>query len=138
MNEIVRPPATDPSGAWNASPTNSTSIARESQETGQIATALVSALSKLRSPPRNRSVQVSTRGGGKYSFRYATLDKILDMARPVLAAEGLALSKPISTNAKGGLFLVRRLLNGSAEWMEPPTPLPPPGGDPKSSGPPVT
>ncbi len=138
MNEIVRPPSSDPNSGWNASPTNSISIARESSETGQIAAALVSALSKLRNPPRNRSVEVSTRGGGKYSFRYATLDKILDMARPVLAAEGLVLFQPISTNEKGGLVLVTRLLHRSGEWMETSIPLPTPGGDPQSFGSAVT
>jgi hypothetical protein len=136
MNEIVRQPAADPN--WNGSPTHSVSIARESPETGQIAFALVSALSKLRNPPRNRSVEVSTRGGGKYSFRYATLDKILDMARPVLAAEGLVLFQPISTNEKGGLVLVTRLLHRSGEWMETSIPLPTPGGDPQSFGSAVT
>ncbi len=138
MNEIVRPPSSDPNSGWNTSPTHSVSIARESPETGQIAAALVSALSKLRNPPRNRAVEVSTRGGGKYSFRYATLDKILDMARPVLAAEGLALFQPISTNEKGGLVLVTRLLHRSGEWMETSIPLPAPGGDPQSFGSAVT
>lgn len=138
MNEIVRPPASDPNGAWNSSPTHSVSIARESPETGQIASALVSALSRLRNPPRNRSVEVSTRGGGKYAFRYATLDKILDLARPVLAAEGLVLFQPISTNEKGGLVLVTRLLHRSGEWMETSIPLPAPGGDPQSFGSAVT
>ena len=138
MNEIVRPPSSDPNAGWNASPTHSVSIARESPETGQIAAALVSALSKLRNPPRNRSVEVSTRGGGKYSFRYATLDKILDLARPVLAAEGLVLFQPISTNEKGGLVLVTRLLHRSGEWMETSIPLPVPGGDPQSFGSMVT
>ena len=68
MNEIVRPPASDPNSGWNASPTHSVSIARESNETGQIAAALVSALSGLRNPPRNRSVEVSTRGGVSASY----------------------------------------------------------------------
>ena len=138
MNEIVRPPSSDPNAGWNATPTHSVSIARESPETGQIAAALVSALSKLRNPPRNRSVEVSTRGGGKYAFRYATLDKILDLARPVLAAEGLVLFQPISTNEKGGLVLVTRLLHRSGEWMETSIPLPAPGGDPQSFGSAVT
>jgi len=139
MNEIVRPAPTDHEAtAWNASPTRSLSIARESSETGQIAAALVAALGRLRNPPRNRSVEVSTRGGGRYGFRYATLDKILDMARPVLAEEGLVLFQPISTNEKGGLVLVTRLLHRSGEWMETSIPLPAPGGDPQSFGSVVT
>ena len=139
MNEIVRPAPTDHEAtAWNASPTRSLSIARESSETGQIAAALVAALGRMRNPPRNRSVEVSTRGGGRYGFRYATLDKILDMARPVLAEEGLVLFQPISTNEKGGLVLVTRLLHRSGEWMETSIPLPAPGGDPQSFGSAVT
>ena len=111
---------------------------RAQQAAGQIAAALVSALSKLRNPPRNRAVEVSTRGGGRYSFRYATLDKILDMARPVLAEEGLALFQPISTNEKGAMVLVTRLLHRSGEWMETSIPLPTPGGDPQAFGSAVT
>ena len=140
MNELTPPNANAYtfSPPLSGAPQHVPSVARESAETGQIAFALVSALSKLRNPPRNRSVEVSTRGGGKYSFRYATLDKILDMARPVLSAEGLVLFQPITTNDKGGLVLVTKLLHRSGEWMETTIPLPAPGADPQSLGSAIT
>jgi hypothetical protein len=138
MNEVMRPGPSDPGAGWSGPPANSVSVVRESQETAQIAAALVSALSKLKNPPRNRSVEVSTKGGGRYSFRYATLDKILDAARPVLAAEGVALYQPISTNERGGLVLLTRLLHRSGEWMETSIPLPSPGSDPQGFGSAVT
>ena len=50
------------------------------------------------------------------------LDKILDMARPVLAEEGLVLFQPISPNEKGGLALVSASGTGAASGrtLDPP------------------
>ena len=75
---------------------------------------------------------------GQYGFRYATLDKILDMARPVLAEEGLILFQPITTNDKGALVLTTRLLHRSGEYMETSMPLPAAGADPQTLGSAIT
>ena len=49
---------------------------RESSDIAKLAHALVQAQKVLANPPRNREVEVRTKTGGKYTFRYATLDQI--------------------------------------------------------------
>lgn len=106
---------------------------RESADIAKIAPALVRAQGAMASPPRNRSVQVRTQTGGAYTFSYATLDKITDMMRDALAANGLCVLQPI-VNTERGAVLVTRLLHESGQWMECEIPLPPLGSSPQAFG----
>lgn len=64
------------------------------EKTNSVA-ALFSALAKaqgeFKSIEKNREVQIQTRQGGTYKFRYADLEEILSKTRPALASNGLAL-----------------------------------------------
>lgn len=53
--------------------------------------ALARAMGEMPSIPRNKTVLVRTKTGGTYTFKYAPLDTILAVLRPVLAANGLAV-----------------------------------------------
>ena len=107
----------------------------ETEPSKDLSSALVAAIARMRNPPRNRSVEVSTRGARNTDSGTPTLDKILDMARPVLAEEGLILFQPITTNDKGALVLTTRLLHRSGEYMETSMPLPAAGADPQTLAP---
>ena len=96
---------------------------RESSDIAQIAAALVRAQAALDSPPRNREVEVRTKTGGKYTFRYATLDKIMETIRQALGGNGLCVLQPIVSTQRGPV-LVTRLLHESGQWMECEIPLP--------------
>ena len=90
---------------------------RESSDIAQIAAALVRAQAALDSPPRNREVEVRTKTGVKYTFRYATLDQIMDAARPALGEAGLCVLQPIVSTEKGPV-LVTRLVHESGQYAE--------------------
>ena len=96
---------------------------RESSDIAQIAAALVRAQAALDSPPRNREVLVRTKTGGTYTFRYATLDKIMETIRAALGGNGLCVLQPIVSTQRGPV-LVTRLLHESGQWMECEIPLP--------------
>lgn len=85
---------------------------RESSDIAQIAAALVRAQAALDSPPRNREVLVRTKTGGTYTFRYATLDKIMETIRAALGGNGLCVLQPIVSTQRGPV-LVTRLLHES-------------------------
>ena len=95
---------------------NTQSLERESATTGAIIPAMVAAFADIPNPPRNKSVRVTT-DEGSYTFRYATLDKIIDGARQPLKANGLWITQPIVT-IKGHMLLVTRVLHTSGEWNE--------------------
>lgn len=140
MNEIVR---TQESGEPQMSGMvnlraycDHNSKMRESNDIAQIAPALVRAQAAMENPLRNRSVQVRTQAGS-YQFRYATLDRITDMTRRVLAENGLCILQPIVSTERGPA-LVTRLLHESGQWMECEVALPPLGQNPQAFGSVVT
>ena len=140
MNEIMRPQDSDAPALTGAVTLRAycdhNSKMRESADLSKIAPALVRAQAAMENPARNRSVQVRTQGG-TYSFRYATLDRITDMARRVLAANGLCVLQPIVSTERGPALLTR-LLHESGQWMECEIPLPPLGNNPQAFGSVVT
>ena len=110
---------------------------RESADISKIAPAIVRAQARMESPARNKSVQVRTQAGPSYTFRYATLDKINDMLRPILAECGLCVQQPVVSTERG-LVLLTRLLHESGQWQESEVPLPPPGANWQAFGSAVT
>lgn len=60
-----------------------------------LAAALAAAHAEITNPSKNRTVAVKMREGGTYTFSYATLDHILDHARPVLAKNGLCILQEV-------------------------------------------
>lgn len=76
----------------------------EEQTTDKVA-ALYAALAKAQGEfkpiEKNREVQIQTRQGGAYKFRYADLEEILSKTRPALAANGLALIQLMETTEAG-------------------------------------
>lgn len=84
-----------------------------SEQIDKLAEALAVAEVELKNPQRNRTVKVRTKSGQEYRFRYATLDEILDVVRPVLSKHGLALIG--SVNGDG---YTARLAHSSGQWVE--------------------
>jgi hypothetical protein len=78
----------------------------------ELAAALAKAQSEFPKIPRDRTVEVATRSGGKYKFAYAPLDTIMDKIRPVLKSNGLAFMQSLN-----GESLSTTLLHTSGEWL---------------------
>lgn len=88
-----------------------------SSELNELAAALAVAQGKFQNPDRNRTVKVKTKAGGEYSFKYATLDSILEMLRPIMADSGLAVVQP-ATTSDGAVIVETRLMHSSGQWLE--------------------
>ncbi len=85
--------------------------------------ALAGALSKAQGefPPieLSREVEVVMKSGGKYRFKYAPLDELIEKTRPVMAANGLALSQLV-----GAEGITTILMHASGEWIKETLPFP--------------
>lgn len=90
---------------------------KTSEAINELATALAKAQGSFSNPERNRTVTVQTKTGGKYTFDYATLDAILEMARPHLSTNGLALIQPVTIEGEW-VLVTTRLMHGSGQWIE--------------------
>jgi hypothetical protein len=94
-----------------------------SENIEQLVQALALAQAKIRSPERNREVKVTPKSGGQgYSFRYATLDHIIDMVRLPLTENGLWFTQIMKLD-EGTYILDTRLMHGSGQWIACQTPL---------------
>lgn len=95
-----------------------------SEEIDQLVKALTLAQAKITAPIRNRTVKVTPRDHSKlsYSFKYATLDHIIEIIRPELTANGLWFTQ-IMKEDQGTYILDTRLLHGSGQWIACQTPL---------------
>lgn len=63
---------------------------------GALFTALAAAQSRFKAIPETKTVTVSTRQGRSYSYQYADLSSIIDIVRPALNREKIALSQTVS------------------------------------------
>lgn len=79
--------------------------------------ALASAQGKFDALVRSRTVRVSMRTGGSYSFDYAPLEEVLGACLPALNANGLSLMQPLARNAAGSWVLHTILAHKSGSWM---------------------
>lgn len=90
---------------------------------GKLYAALAKAQQSFKPIPRNREVEVTTKAGQKYKFRYATLDAVIDATREALASNGLA-QVCIIGNGK----ITVTLAHESGESVSSSLPLPDPAG----------
>jgi hypothetical protein len=111
---------------------------RQSEETKELVAAFTEAQTKFTALKKDRAVEVQTRGGGKYSFGYATFDELVDMIRSAFKENGLSFMQPITTDASGNLILVTRLQHKSGQWQESHIPLPKIGNEYQAFGSAVT
>src|SRR5690349_13538481 len=87
-----------------------------------LAAALAAAQKNFTSIPKDREVKVTTRTGGSYTFRYATMDAILSATMPALAEQSLAISQALSS--WGDNYAVETTLyHSSGEWISNVTPM---------------
>ena len=92
-------------------------------QTDKLIAALARAQAVMANPPRNREVTVRMAKGGSYTFRYATLDRILETVRKPLAENGLCVSQALENGENGKYRLVTRLLHESGQSLQSRTPL---------------
>lgn len=67
-----------------------------SESFNEVAAAFAKSQLEFTAVKKNRTVKVQTKSGGSYTFEYADLTAILDMARPILAKNGIAVTQNAS------------------------------------------
>lgn len=93
-----------------------------SQEIDDLVGALALAQGEIKSPERNRTVNVATKAGGAYTFKYATLDHIIEVIRAPLTKNGLWFTQ-IMKEDQGTFILDTRLMHNSGQWIATQVPL---------------
>ena len=111
--------ATSPSSPYSSVPYNET----QSVAIDQLVSALTLAQKDLKAVDRNRGVTVDTRAGGSYSFKYATLDHVIEHVRPALTANNLWFAQLMRQGHDGSFVLETRLMHNSGQWIASQTPL---------------
>lgn len=91
--------------------------------TNELVAALAKAQSKITCPERNREVEVKTKKGYSYKFRYTTLDCLIDRVRKPLTENGLWFVQTLEGTELGKYHLVTRLMHSSGQSIESRTPL---------------
>ncbi len=77
-------------------------------ERAAMATALASMQAEFKTVKCNREVTVKMKGGGSFSYSYATYDHLLDEVRPLLAKHHFSLTN--STSIRDGKLSLRSCL----------------------------
>ncbi len=104
-----------------------------SETIDQIATALSEFQGSLEQPKLEKAVNVKTRTGAGYSFKYADLSACVRAAAPALKANGLAIVQLISDGC-----LVTMLTHKSGQWFRSVLRLPQQTADYQSYGSAIT
>ena len=86
----------------------------KSESIKNLTLALIQFQRKMEPLELDAEVEVQTDKGGKYKFKYATLENIIESTRPLLVECGLAL---IQTVGEGG-SVTTLLAHQSGEWVQ--------------------
>lgn len=89
-------------------------MSNKSESITELAQALVKFQEQCPNIPLNESVTVKLKSGGQYSFRYASIDHILNLIRPILSKHGLAFTQLLG---KPGVVSTV-LMHSSGQWIE--------------------
>jgi hypothetical protein len=68
-------------------------------------------LQEVKNPPKRRDAEVATKSGAKYHYKYASLDDVLEVVKPVLEKHELALEQEVYTDDFGRLALATRIVD---------------------------
>lgn len=85
----------------------------KSESIAALAKALSLFQGEMPSVELDGNVKVATKNSGSYSFKYATLAKIVETAKPILTKHGLAYSQLVEMD--GSVTTV--LMHESGEWI---------------------
>ena len=95
----------------------------KSESIANLAAALAKARAEFPEIPKTKEVIVQSQKGS-YTFKYAPLEKMIQLIRPILMKHGLSFSQPVN-----GETLETIVMHESGEWLASSMPLPDPGFD---------
>lgn len=111
---------------------------KTSEQIDKLAEALAKAQGTFTNPERNRAVKVRLKENkGEYTFHYTTLDRIIDMIRPGMSANGLAFTQSVGLDTDW-VIVTTRIVHASGQWIEDELPVRPDGFGPQQVGSAIT
>ena len=88
----------------------------KSESIKELAAALAKFQGEVNNPQNSTTVKVKSEKG-TYSYRYAKLDEVLNIVRPLLSKNGLSIVQiPITVDSQ--ISVSTMLLHSSGEWLE--------------------
>lgn len=90
----------------------------ETSEHNSLAAALAVAQGEFEPIRRDKSVTVTMKAGGKYSFSYAPLESILRAVTPALSKHGLSLTQATTALESGKEFVETTLRHANGETLK--------------------
>lgn len=73
-------------------------------------TRLIRAMSQMVNPSKSSTAVVPTKNGGKYTYKYETLDQVLAAVRPPLYENGIGLTQSVSHDAETGGYILSTIV----------------------------
>lgn len=96
--------------------------------------ALAKAQGEFAPVTRDREVEVTMKAGGKYTFSYATLAGAIEITRPVLAENGLAVAQLLTSTSDGRPAIETMILHADGGSITGLIPIKTDGLDPQGVG----
>jgi hypothetical protein len=99
---------------------------KQSESIASLAPALVKALGEMRGVAKDSK-------NPHFKNDYASLEAVIDVARPVLGVHGLAFMQGLGEYAAGAMTVSTRILHESGEWIESDFQMPVSKADPQGT-----
>lgn len=99
---------------------------KQSETISKLASALVLALSEMKGVAKDSK-------NPHFKNDYASLEAVIDVARPVLSAHGLAFMQGLGEYVNGAMTVSTRILHESGEWIESDFQMPVSKADPQGT-----
>jgi hypothetical protein len=107
-----------------------------SEDHDLVMPAFIAVLAKLSSVEATRVASVKS-DKGNYSYTYANIGDVLDVVRPAMEAEGLAVSQPVASDGNR-VAVSTWIIHGSGQWIVFDPLHMPAGGSPQAAGSAIT
>lgn len=88
----------------------------KSESIKELAVALAKFQGEVNNPQNSTTVKVKS-DKGSYSYKYAKLDEVLNIVRPILSKNGLSIVQ-VPTTIDNQISVSTMLLHSSGEWLE--------------------
>lgn len=112
-------------------------FAERSETIGELSKALVKAVGEIGDIPKNKTVEVRKKDGGRYGFKYADLTDVINIVRPVLAKNGVAVLQTAETD-RDTVSVWTTILHESGEYITHQATRMPSGNDAQGTGSSIT
>jgi len=96
---------------------------RTSESIAKIAPALVKAQAACVSVTKDKTGNIETKSGAKYSYKYADFAAVVEQLKPALRDNGLAMLQ-WAQREQDGITVITRVQHESGEWQETDTFIP--------------